>query len=722
MSIDLETTGLDYLDSEVISVAFACEYATWCVDFLTWQAQLGEAWPVVHSRVWETLLPLLDLRRHVLIAHNAPFDLYFLRRELQYALGTDEIFKPCINFWDTLQMAALNNENLIGVSVMLPEVGGTERRVGALSLKALSLIYLDRAQRLWDPTYLEWPPEERLKYACADARNTYDLAVLLSNELEKKEIMSYYERRVAPQIFVAEHMERVGIHVNVGALEQAQGSINTRIAALEENIRAVVPAQASYKHALREPWTKKAFVALCEEKQWLLPTSETGKPSVTAAVLENLAKQYPNEWNWDQVRTSVFVPFNFRSHSQLGEYLVSVGCRLPVTSSGQPSTAEATLREAAERHPDLEVWKPLFEIQKLEKLRSTYIDGVLEVVWPEDKTVHPEWNVSGTTSGRYSCTTASGNKQLVHKRGPALQTIPNPERLDEELWDFNPRAWYIPSEGSVFVITDMVQAEVLMLAAISQDPLLMQAASAGGDIHAQNASLLWPQQWKEGNEQARKFLRTKAKTGTFAVIYGGGPTTLAKNLNISVEEAREFLENFYNAFRGVSRWKREVERAVLSRGYSTTLLGRRRTPVLIAAPPRVTTSLREDVDRFRQENLRLRLWQACWDAAIIKGKLDPQNATKQEFEGRALRQCINHCIQGSVGELINYAAWRLVQRGYNVVLQMHDELVVEVDNNPDRIEEVKGFLSSLLSVEIRGVPFTCDLRVGASWAAGKERK
>ena len=722
VSIDLETSGLDYLDSEVIGVALAAEGATWYIDFLTWKEEAGDNWMRMRTWIWRLLLPILDLRKHVLIAHNAPFDLFFIRRELQYALGTDEVFAPCAHFWDTLQMAALNNENLIGVSIMLPEADGTERSVGALSLKALSRIYLDRAQRLWDASFLDWTPEERLDYACDDARNTYDLAILFSNELTKKGLMDYYERLVSPQVFVAEHMERVGIHVDVPALEAARAELNTRIAALEETMRAIVPPNKSYKYALREPWTKAKFIELTEAKLWGLPTTKTGKPSVTAEVLEQLATQYPTEWEWDAVRVSVEEPFNFRSRKQLGDYLVSLGCRLPITATGQPSTAEETLAEAAERHPDLEIWKPLFEIQKLEKMRNTYIDGVLEVVWPEDQTVHPEWNVSGTTSGRYSCTTSDRNKQLAHKRGPALQTIPNPERLDEELWDFNPRSWYIPSEGCTFVIADLAQAEVRMLAAQSQDRLLMHALEAGGDIHAENAKTLWPNGWDRADDVERKSLRTKAKQGTFAVLYGGGPPTLAKNLHISIEEAQEFLSQFYDTFLGVGRWKRSTERGVLSRGYSTTLLGRRRTPVLIAIPPRVTTTPREDPDRFRQETLRLRLWQACWDVAIQKGRLDPQNATKQELEGRSMRQCVNHCIQGSVGEVINNAAWRLVRAGYNLVLQMHDELVVEVEDQPEKIAEVAAALKTLLDVEIQGVSFVCDITTGSSWAAGKEKK
>ena len=714
IAVDVETTGLDYLDAQVVGLGLANQGAAWYIDFMHLEEQ-----GVLAPDIWPLLRPLLDTERHVLIGHHSQFDLYFLRRDSGVA------FANCANFWDTLQMAALVDENLIGVQVSLPAADGAERSVGALSLKALSHLYLGRPQRLWDEGFMDWPLEERVSYGCDDVRNTYDLAVLFSHALKERGLLDYYIKHVAPQVYVAEHMERQGIRVDVPALQQAREEMNQRIAALETQILALVPATTTYKYKLRAPWTKARFTAFAERVMWELPVAATGKVSLTAAVLEDLAKRYDDgrriqidsfDFGWADVREKEETPFNHRSRQQLGEYLVSQGCRLPATPSGQYSTSEESLAQARQESPDLRIWEPLVEIQKLEKMRSVYIDGVLAVVWPEDSSVHPEWNIMGTTSGRYSCSNSSKNNILVHKRGPALQTIPNPERLEEEMWTFNPRAWYVARPEHVFLVADLAQAEVRMLAVRSQCPVLRRSILKGGDLHAANAETIWPEAWCAGDAHFRKVLRTKAKTGTFGVIYGIGPMRMAEQLHISIEEARDFLDEFYDTFYGVTEWKEKERQSILKRGYSETYLGRRRTPVIIQKPPRVTAHPHKETERFQQQQLMVRLWEACWDLALRKGKLDPQNATQQELEERAVRQCINHCIQGSVGELINWAAWRLVAKGYRVVLQMHDELVVEVPNEQGQVDQGYALLKTLLEQEIEGVPFVCDVSISPSWS------
>ena len=294
--------------------------------------------------------------------------------------------------------------------------------------------------------------------------------------------------------------------------------------------------------------------------------------------------------------------------------------------------------------------------------------------------------------------------------------------MTEEFWEFNPRAWYIARPGHVLLVADLVQAEVRMLAVKSQCPVLTQSILQGGDLHEANAKAIWPDKWRAGDSSIRKGLRTRAKTCTFGTIYGVGPKTLGEQLGVSQEEAQEILEDFYDTFTGVTKWKHHEEISILKSGYSETWLGRRRTPVLIQKPPRATANPREDPDKFRQQNLQIRLWNACWDEAIRKGRLDPQTATRHDYESRAVRQCINHSIQGSVGELINWAAWNLIRLGVRVVLQMHDELVVEVRDTPEEIATRTATIKSLLNQEIEGVPFVANVTAGKSWAAAKEVK
>ena len=717
IAVDVETYNpggnpLDMLDADVVGLALGVKGMAWYADFSILGPNLGS--------IWGTVYPLFNLTKHTLISHNAQFDLYHIRRAFNKYVSPADPFPEHKNWWDTLQMAALVDENLIGVKISLPSPDGTEKTVGALSLKALSKIFLNRPQRMWDEDFMSWPIEERVKYACDDVLNCYDLAIMFSNVLKERDLFSYYVNHLSLQVFVAEHMERNGIHVDRGALLAAKEKVTQEIAVETEKIMEMVPYKCEYKYGLREPWTKAEFTQLAEAKQWVLPTSANGKASVTKDVLAELAKKYPNEFDWDSVREQVEVPFNLNSGAQLGTYLTLMGCRLPLTPSGQFATSEEVLLEAQAKNPLLLIWGPLFKEKKLEKMRSTYIEGVLDVVW-EDDTVHPQWNSSGTATGRYSCT-SNTKENLHHKRGPALQTIPNPEHVEDESWEYNPRAWYVAGEGHVFLVADLKQAEVRMLAVMSEDKVLMDSILSGQDIHRENAKKqykLSEKEWNELNVIQQKFYRSAMKGVQFGITYGMGPKNLGKRIGCSEEKAEGILKDFYTTFRGVNNWKRGEEERILRMGYGTTYLGRRRSPVLLQKPPRVTCSPQEK-EKFQQQRLILKLWEMSYDTAMAKAKLDPEIALGVEIQSRAIRQCINQEIQGSVGEIINNAAWTLIHGGYNIALQLHDELIVRVRDNLEAIAQAQEAVRKAMEIKINGVPFLVDIAVGKTWACGKE--
>ncbi|KKN12716.1 hypothetical protein LCGC14_1013740 [marine sediment metagenome] len=733
LAVDVEThdyTGnshaLDFIDASVVGVGFAIKDMAWYIDFpslIDFTAVSGE---LLYYSYWKGLSPILLTGTSILISHSASFDLHFIKRELINA-GYNEVYSDCTNWWDTLSMAALVDENLIGTRVKLPSVDGEEKLVGALSLKALSSIYLNRPQRMWDENFMEWPVEERVAYGCDDVLNCYDLAILFAQVLHSRGMWAYYQEYVANQTYVAEHMETLGIMVDKPALLLAQADVNAQIDVQADILKDIIPSNTRYKYGLRDPWSKAAFVKYAQANQWLLPETPTGKPKVTAKVLEQLAKEYTDEFQWNDVREIQVVPVNVQSGQQLGRYLVDqCGINLPLTSSATKekpiySTTKDTLAAASQQAPGLEVWEPLFRMKKLQKMKTTYLDGVLKVVWDDD-TVHPQWNSAGTVTGRYSCTGSKYNKYLSHPRGPALQTIPNPERLAEEEWPYNPRAFYISRPGKVFLVADLQQAEVRFLAVLSQCPTLIESIMSGEDLHTQNAIVINGQRaWDEADAEEQKKMRSAAKVMTFGVNYGMGPKSLSELLKCSTAEAKQQLARFFYRFKGVKEWIAQTGRQVLHQGYAETYLGRRRTPIIIQDSPRVTAHPKHDPDLFRQQTLRLRQWEAAYDTAIRKAKFDPDNVTTMERKSRAKRQGTNAAIQGSVGEMMNHAVWQLVSMGFNVVLQMHDELVMEVKNTPHFIKEGKNVLELLFNREIEGVPFKVEIHVGPSWASGKEK-
>lgn len=713
--VDLETTGLDYVDDRLIGVGLAIQGHEWYIDFL-------EA-DVPDSFILDTLEPLFDLREHTLVSHNTPFDLQFLWKAYTEQGRTLNWFDKCLGWWDTLSMAALADENLIGVKVTLPREDGTNRRLGGLSLKALSKIFLDREQGLYEEDFESWTPEQRAEYGCADVRNCYDLATFFSQYLKKVNLWEYYQKYVAPMTFVTSAMEMRGLNVDVPKLLTIQEEVGREIERLVAEVQAVMGDDISTELDANQCGLSRAELAehLSSLVQGLDNPSDfmtaAGNVSTSKSNLMALAQKFPDDWTLQSCRVEVRTPRNPRSYQQLGDYLSSRGYRLPLTPSGNPSVTAAVLEDLARQHPDEPVFGPLFKMRKLEKLKGTYIDACLEMAW-EDNTVHPQWHQAGTVTGRYSCSTSSNNKTIRHKRGPALQTIPRPDTIADSGWPYNPREWFIAKPGHVLCVADLSQAEVRMLAVMSGDKKLTWAVNSGEDLHSSIAANVWGQRWADASAAERKVLRTHTKMVTFGTIYGIGPSSLAESLGIDLEAAARLLNDFYDAFPGVVAWKARETNKLMREKYVTSMLGRRRSPVILQSPPRV--SGKPGTSKYRLQKLAESLWRAEYETALKKSGFDSEEVTREEIEGRAQRQAINFEVQGSVAELINYGLWRLVREGYTVCGQIHDEVIVEIEDTEQDRERLKDFLEKIYNVNISGVQFKIDVAFGKSWACGKE--
>ena len=714
IAVDIETTGLDLVTSEITGLGFATETGAWYVDFAELPDPLG---------IWTTVLPLFHLGTHILISHNTSFDMYFIHRDM-VAMGlAPNFYEVCLHWWDTLSMAAFVDENIIGVKIPLVQEDTTVRAVGALSLKALSLIYLGRNQRLWSADFDSWPVEERATYGEADVRNTYDLAMVFADYLKSIGLLDYCQKYLVPMSFVTCRMQDLGIAVDIPKLLEVQEELKAEIETAYTATAAVMPPQETISVDLSKYAGSKAEL----QEQLLAIVSLVGAPdeymlasgkvSTSKAKMSKLYKETQDNPFWNQVLTYEFSPANPNSYSQLGDYFLAKGYRLPMTPAGNYSVSADILMEVAKQHPEDAIWEYLFKMRKLEKLDGTYVSSLLEFAW-EDDTVHPEWNQAGTVTGRYSAHTSTQNKVLQHKRGPAFQTIPRPDTIQEAGWEHNPRAWFIARPGYQLCVADLSQAEVRMLAVMSQDPALMAVMTSGEDLHSSIASRVWGARWDAASDAQKKVLRTNTKQATFGTIYGIGPTKLSEKLGILYEEAEALLGDFYDSFPQVSVWKQVEATQLLRHGHVVSLLGRRRQPILIQKPPRVTGA---PGTREREvQKLRETLWKAEYDAACAKSRFDPETVEPRELEGRAIRQAVNFEIQGSVAEVVNYGLWRLVLAGYRVLAQVHDEVIVEVLNREEDRTELERLLREVYEIDIRGVPFVLDVHFGPSWAEEKE--
>jgi len=202
------------------------------------------------------------------------------------------------------------------------------------------------------------------------------------------------------------------------------------------------------------------------------------------------------------------------------------------------------------------------------------------------------------------------------------------------------------------------------------------------------------------------------------ISYGMGPSALADRLNVTYDYAENMIRNYYSTFAGVKKWK-DNETFYLKRyGYSTTLYGRRRSPIFMVDCPQVTAP--SGTPEAEQQHMKLLLWKAEYDAECATSKFDPQNVEEREKVSRSIRQAINFEIQGSVAELINEGMVALVRAGYELKAQVHDEVIVEIEDTEEARKDLAAFLSKTFEKEINGVRFVLDTKFGCSWACGKE--
>ncbi len=365
-----------------------------------------------------------------------------------------------------------------------------------------------------------------------------------------------------------------------------------------------------------------------------------------------------------EIHTIAGQPFNINSTQQLSDILFKEMDlpheRLRRTKSGHFSTASDVLENLKPQDPTGIVEK-IIEYRELGKLKSTYVDALPQMVNPRTGRIHTSFNQTGTVTGR------------IASSDPNLQNIPIRTEEGRKI-----RRGFIPRPGWVFLAADYSQVELRILAHISQDEFLLQAFRDDQDIHRATAAAVYNIDPGEVSFNQRRF----AKTVNFGLIYGMGAFRLSRDSDLTLGEAREFIETYFQRFPGVRRYLDETKKQAAKRGYVETLLGRRRYfPVL----------------------------------------QQPGNNNAQQ---RAEREAINHPIQGSAADIIKVAMLRLHDRltadfQARMILQVHDELVLEVP--PEEIDPVRQVVVDIMSGAYRlDVPLKVDASVGSNWLELKE--
>lgn len=349
--------------------------------------------------------------------------------------------------------------------------------------------------------------------------------------------------------------------------------------------------------------------------------------------------------------------FNINSPKQLATVLFDqLGLKpLRKTKTGY-STDEDTLMHLATQH---ELPSHILNYRSLSKLKSTYVDALPTLVNPDTGRLHTSLHQTVASTGRLS------------SADPNLQNIPVKGEHGLRI-----REAFIAPPGHLLLSADYSQIEPRILAHLAQDEKLLAVFERGDDIHMATAMEIFNRPAAEVSKEMRR----TAKTVVFGILYGISPYGLAQNLNITQAEAKSYIEAYFERYAGVKAFMDRTIAQARERGYTTTILGRRRPiPELTSADP---------VQR-----------------------------------GFGERMAVNSPIQGSAADLIKLAMIAVQQQlqqtlpRTKMILQVHDELVFET---PEADLEVARALvrGEMVHAGVRlglSVPLHVDLGVGANW-------
>jgi DNA polymerase-1 len=347
--------------------------------------------------------------------------------------------------------------------------------------------------------------------------------------------------------------------------------------------------------------------------------------------------------------------FNINSPRQLGEILFDK-LNLPrskkLRKSGQYSTAVEVLEELAE---DYDLPRLVLEHRQLAKLKSTYVDALPALIDPADGRLHTSFNQMGAATGRLS----SSN--------PNLQNIPVRAELGRKI-----RGAFVPRPGWHFVAADYSQVELRIVAHLSGDERLIESFAAGEDVHRRTAAEVLG----APIDSVTPAQRERAKAVNFGIVYGQTPYGLAQQLGISPEEAAEFIDRYFERYRGVQNYIASTLSEARQSGVTRTLFG-----------------------RLRQHP-----------------EINSSNGMRRSM---AERTAINSPIQGTAADIIKLAMIRiddeLRRRGLKtrMTLQVHDELIFEApEDEPHVAEIVRDIMQNVVEFK---VPLTVDVKEGQTW-------
>jgi len=360
-----------------------------------------------------------------------------------------------------------------------------------------------------------------------------------------------------------------------------------------------------------------------------------------------------------QIYKIVGVNFNLNSPQQLSDALfdrlkLTPPDRTQRTSTGFYSTAAGTLEAMSGSHPVID-W--VLEYRELSKLKSTYVDALPGQVNQRTGRVHTSYNQTGSVTGR------------IASSDPNLQNIPIRTDLGRQV-----RRAFIADPGYLLLTVDYSQVELRIAAHMANDQTMLAAFQSGQDIHTATAAAIFG----VALDQVTSAQRSRAKGINFGLIYGMSPFGLTRATDLTLAEAENFVQTYFQQFPGIKNYLDGIRRLAAEQGFVETLLGRRR---------------------------------------YFPGLKNPSNQT---IRNREEREAINAPIQGTAADIMKIAMLRvpgaLAQAGLSakMLLQVHDELVLEcpTEEHQATAAVVRRVMQDAYTLN---VPLLTEARCGPNW-------
>ncbi len=348
--------------------------------------------------------------------------------------------------------------------------------------------------------------------------------------------------------------------------------------------------------------------------------------------------------------------FNINSPKQLAHILFEK-LKLPAAKkgkSGVSSTDVGVLTDLKNIHPIAEY---LLEYRTLNKLINTYINVLPKMINPKTKRIHTSFNQTVTATGRLSSS------------DPNMQNIPVRDEIGRDI-----RKAFVSEGDNILLSADYSQIELRILAHIAEDKVLIEAFKNNEDIHTRTVMELYNLKKDEVTPEMRRM----AKVINYGVIYGMSSFGLAKELDISVKDAQEFIDNYFLRYKGIKNYIENIKEKIQKDGFIENLFGRKRY-------------------------------------------LPDLNGLPKQQQNFIIRTAINTPIQGTAADLIKIAMIELDKYfsknkfKSKMLLQVHDELIFEV--TPDELDKVKKIVKEKMeNVYKFKVPITADIGYGKNWA------